>query len=65
MLANAGYGDFAMTTIARKLTGFSFRTRHCGFPTADVSALSDQCLKDIGFRLDRRDLAAVKPFWMA
>ena len=64
-MANAGYGDFAMTTIARKLTGFSFLARQRGLDDADLSALSDRCLKDIGFKLDRRDLSAVKPFWMA
>jgi uncharacterized protein YjiS (DUF1127 family) len=65
MLANAGYGDFVMTTIARKLTGFSFLARQRTVGEADLNALSDRCLKDIGFRLDRRDLSSVKPFWLA
>ena len=54
-----------MTTIARKLTGFSFLNRQRAFVETDLNALSDRCLRDIGFRLDRRDLSAVKPFWMA
>ncbi|MGA7790453.1 MAG: hypothetical protein WCA56_20075 [Xanthobacteraceae bacterium] len=32
---------------------------------ADLKTLSDKALEDIGFRLDRRDLNAVKPFWLA
>ena len=54
-----------MTTIARKFTGFSFLNRQRGVVDADLNALSDRCLKDIGFKLDRRDISAVKPFWMA
>lgn len=70
MVANAGYGDFAMTTIARKFnsgfqSGFSFLGRHRGTTEADLHTLSDRSLRDIGFRLDRRDLSAVKPFWLA
>jgi hypothetical protein len=69
MLANAGYGDFAMTTIARKFnsgfhSGFSF-FGHRGTTEADLNTLSDRSLKDIGFRLERRDLSSVKPFWLA
>jgi hypothetical protein len=73
MLANAGYGDFAMTTIARKFnsgfhsgfsSGFSF-FGHRGTTEADLTTLSDRSLKDIGFRLERRDLSSVKPFWLA
>jgi hypothetical protein len=64
IVGDAGYGDFAMTTIARKLTGFSFLARQ-RVADADISALSDRCLRDIGFRLERRDLNSVKPFWMA
>ena len=65
ILGDAGFGDFAMTTIARKFTGFSFLNRQRGVVDADLNALSDRCLKDIGFKLDRRDISAVKPFWMA
>lgn len=54
-----------MTTIIRTLTGFSFLARQRAFESAALSALSDRCLKDIGFKLDRRDLSSVKPFWMA
>lgn len=54
-----------MTTIARKITGFSFLNRQRGVVETDITALSDRCLKDIGFKLERRDLSSVKPFWMA
>ncbi len=65
MLPIAGEGDFDMTTIARKLAGLGFLARHRAFDDADVNSLSDRCLKDIGFKLERRDLSSVKPFWMA
>lgn len=65
ILANAGYGDFDMTSIARKLASFSFLARQRAFDEADLHRLSDQCLRDIGFKLERRDLNSVKPFWMA
>jgi len=64
MLGNDGYGDFAMTTIARKWTGVNFLSQRRA-TEADLNALSDRCLKDIGFRLERRDLNSVKPFWLA
>lgn len=54
-----------MTTMLLKLKNMKFfggRDRHNG---ADLKRLSDKTLADIGFRLDRRDLSAVKPFWMA
>jgi len=54
-----------MTTIARKLTSLHFLPRQRGCDDVDLKALSDRCLKDIGFRLERRDLSSVKPFWMA
>jgi hypothetical protein len=41
---------------------FNGRSRYTG---ADLKSLSDKTLADIGFRLDRRDLSVVKPFWMA
>ena len=53
------------TSIARKLTGFGFSSRQRTFADTDLNTLSDRSLKDIGFRLERRDLTAVKPFWMA
>jgi uncharacterized protein YjiS (DUF1127 family) len=31
----------------------------------DLKDLSDNTLEDIGFMLARRDLNAVKPFWLA
>ncbi len=54
-----------MTTIALKLTNskfFGWQHRNTG---ADLKSLSDKALEDIGFRLDRRDLNAIKPFWIA
>lgn len=54
-----------MTTIARKWTGFNFLSQQRGTTEADLKTLSDRALKDIGFRLDRRDLSSVKPFWLA
>ncbi|HEX3937554.1 MAG TPA: hypothetical protein VHX43_08610 [Xanthobacteraceae bacterium] len=54
-----------MTTIARKLTSLSFLPRQRGLDDVDLNALSDRCLKDVGFKLERRDLTSVKPFWMA
>jgi uncharacterized protein YjiS (DUF1127 family) len=34
------------------------------FATAQLDALSDRSLQDIGLEPDRRDFDAVKPFWM-
>ena len=54
----------AMTTIALKLTRnlSGWRHRESG---ADLKSLSDEALQDIGFKLTRRDLDVMKPFWMA
>jgi len=49
--------------IARKLSKLNFLGGLCGQARDDLEALSDPALKDIGFRLDRRDLGSVKPFW--
>ncbi len=54
-----------MTTIARKLTSLNFLARQRSLDEVDLTTLSDRCLKDIGFKLERRDLTSVKPFWMA
>jgi hypothetical protein len=54
-----------MTMIARKLSKLNFLGGLCGQAGADLEALSDRALKDIGFRLERRDLSSVKPFWQA
>jgi uncharacterized protein YjiS (DUF1127 family) len=53
-----------MTTIALKLARnlSGWRHRESG---ADLKSLSDGALQDIGFRLTRRELDVVKPFWMA
>jgi hypothetical protein len=55
-------GDFAMTTIMLKLTRLNLLS---GFAGTNLESLSDRSLQDIGFKLDRRNLDAVKPFWMA
>ena len=52
-----------MTKIARKLSKVLFLGGLCRQPRGDLETLSDRALKDIGFRLDRRDLSSVKPFW--
>jgi uncharacterized protein YjiS (DUF1127 family) len=53
-----------MTTIALIITRLSFFNRKHGC-TADLTSLSDNSLQDIGFKLARRDLNAIKPFWAA
>jgi hypothetical protein len=50
-----------MTMIAVKFSNFLGRQRNY----ADLEVLSDKCLQDIDFRLARRDLNSVKPFWLA
>jgi uncharacterized protein YjiS (DUF1127 family) len=54
-----------MTIIARKLSKLNFLGGLYGQARGDLESLSDRALKDIGFRLDRRDLSSVKPFWQA
>jgi uncharacterized protein YjiS (DUF1127 family) len=54
-----------MTTIRLKLPKLNFMSRPRRRSGVDLEALSDRALKDIGFRLDRRDLNSVKPFWLA
>jgi len=53
-----------MIIAALKLTNRFLKSqqRHAG---EDVENLSDKCLQDIGFKLDRSRLGSVKPFWMA
>jgi uncharacterized protein YjiS (DUF1127 family) len=53
-----------MMTIALKMTDkfLNGSRRETG---EALTSLSDKCLRDIGFRLCRRDLDAVKPFWMS
>lgn len=53
-----------MATINQKfsMSNFFVCRRSAG---PDFNTLSDRALKDIGFRLDRRDLNSVKPFWLA
>jgi uncharacterized protein YjiS (DUF1127 family) len=55
--------ESAMTMIALNFLKLNFLSRQRGY--ADLEVLSDKCLKDIGFRLERRDLNSVKPFWLA
>jgi uncharacterized protein YjiS (DUF1127 family) len=54
-----------MTMIALKLTNLKFFGWQQPYAGAELKSLSDKALDDIGFRLDRRDLTAVKPFWLA
>ena len=54
-----------MAMIARKLSKLNFLGSLYCQVRGDLEALSDRALKDIGFRLDRRDLRSVKPFWQA
>jgi hypothetical protein len=53
-----------MTTIALIITRLSFFNGRHGC-TADLTSLSDSSLRDIGFKLARRDLNSIKPFWAA
>ena len=53
-----------MTMIARRISE-NFLVRLIGQGGRDLEALSDRALRDIGFRLNRRDLSLVKPFWLA
>jgi hypothetical protein len=54
-----------MTVIGRKFLKLNFLSRRDNYAGADLEALSDKCLEDIGFRLARRDLSSIKPFWLA
>ncbi len=54
-----------MTTIRPKLPTLNLMSRPRGYSGVNLEALSDRALKDIGFRLDRRDLNSVRPFWLA
>jgi uncharacterized protein YjiS (DUF1127 family) len=53
-----------MTTILLITTRLNFFNRQHGC-TDDLTSLSDSSLRDIGFKLARRDLNAIKPFWAA
>jgi uncharacterized protein YjiS (DUF1127 family) len=55
--------ESGMTMIVLKFLKLNFLSRQRGY--ADLEVQSDKCLKDIGFRLARRDLSSVKPFWLA
>jgi uncharacterized protein YjiS (DUF1127 family) len=54
-----------MTAIPLKFTNVKFFGWHQRNIGPDLRDLSDKTLQDIGLKLDRRDLNAVKPFWMA
>ncbi len=54
-----------MTTITLMFSKLNVLRRRQGHVPADLEVLSDECLKDIGFRVARRDLSSVKPFWLA
>jgi hypothetical protein len=55
-------GDMATITHKLSMLNFFICRRSAG---PDFNTLSDRALKDIGLRLDRRDLNSVKPFWLA
>lgn len=54
-----------MATITQKLLTLKVLVSRRSYTGSDFNTLSDRALKDIGFRLDRRDLNSVKPFWLA
>jgi uncharacterized protein YjiS (DUF1127 family) len=54
-----------MTAIPFKFTNVKFFGWHQRKFGTELKDLSDKALEDIGFRLARRDLNAVKPFWPA
>jgi uncharacterized protein YjiS (DUF1127 family) len=54
-----------MAVMGRKFLKLNFLSRWGRYAGADLEALSDKCLEDIGFRLARRDLSCIKPFWLA
>ena len=54
-----------MTMILINLSKLNFLSGCRAHYAPDLEALSDRALKDIGFRLARRDLYSVKPFWLA
>ena len=56
--------EVVMATITQKLSALNFSICR-SYTRCDLNALSDRDLKDIGFRLDRRDSNSVKPFWQA
>ena len=62
-MVNIRKTEGAMTMIARKFSKLKFLSRQRNY--ADLEVVSDKCLQDIGFRLARRDLNSVKPFWLA
>jgi hypothetical protein len=54
-----------MAVMGRKFLKLNFLSRRGRYAGADLEVLSDKCLEDIGFRLARRDLSCIKPFWLA
>lgn len=54
-----------MTTMILKFQKLNFLSRRRRYVGPSLGALSDRALNDIGFRLARRDLSSVKPFWLA
>jgi uncharacterized protein YjiS (DUF1127 family) len=53
-----------MATISKKLSRLSFLGHWRVYAGSDLDGLSDRALRDIGLCLERRDLNAVKPFWV-
>jgi uncharacterized protein YjiS (DUF1127 family) len=60
-----GNTEGQMSTITQKLLTLKVLVSRRSYTGSDFNTLSDRALKDIGFRLDRRDLNSVKPFWLA
>jgi uncharacterized protein YjiS (DUF1127 family) len=52
-------------TIALRTTKRSFPGWRRAYVSADLKALSDWCLKDIGLKPTKREFEIVRPFWMA
>ena len=64
-MVRPGKMEGEMATITQKLLTLKVLVSRRSYTGSDFNTLSDRALKDIGFRLDRRDLNSVKPFWLA
>ena len=64
-MVETGKTEGQMATITQKLLTLKILVSRSSYTGSDFNTLSDRALKDIGFRLDRRDLNSVKPFWLA
>jgi hypothetical protein len=64
-IVEPGKMEGQMVAITQKLLTLKALVCRRSYTGSDFNTLSDRALKDIGFRLDRRDLNSVKPFWLA